>query len=98
MTEHAQCLVHSAHDRAIQVHDQRLNTHSDEIDSLRECIVKLTTLQEQSLEWKKEADARITALETVPASRWEKVVGTVITGVVSAIVGAITAVIALGGV
>ena len=97
MPDCSQCLNHSAHQRAIDVHDKRLNAHSNDIEALRECIVRLTTLEEQSVAWRNDADARLDALEAIPASRWEKIVSTVITGLVSAIVGAAVVVFSIGG-
>lgn len=67
------CADHSAHSLAIRQHDKRIESHGDEIDELKECVVRLTALQEAHTAWQKDADDRITALESVPARRWETV-------------------------
>lgn len=87
MSEH--CPDHSAHERAINVHDERLNAHGDEIDSMRECIARLTAIQEADQRWREEADARIAALEMKPARRWDSVVDKLIIAAVGAAFGAL---------
>lgn len=82
------CAMHSAHARAIKVHDDRLNSHSTDIDNINDCITRLTLLQEQTIEWQKKADNRISSLEAVPAKRWNDSVTTFITAIVSALAGA----------
>lgn len=85
MDEH--CDEHSAHARAIKRHDDRMDAHGRELDDLRECVVRLTALQEESARWRAEADQRIAALESKPARQWETAVTAVVTAVVGAIVG-----------
>lgn len=88
------CMEHSAHERAIRTHDGRLDAHGDEIDGLRECVVRLTALQEQHAAWQEQhtawqeaADERISALESAPAKRWEHVTDYVLTAVVGIAIG-----------
>ena len=81
------CDEHSAHARAIRVHDERMAKHGEEIDAMRECIARLTALQEGYARWQAEADDRIAALESKPARQWETAVTAVVTAVVGAIVG-----------
>lgn len=81
------CMEHSAHERAIRTHDGRLDAHGDEIDGLRECVVRLTALQEQHAAWQEAADDRISALEAAPAKRWEHVTDYVLTAVVGIAIG-----------
>ena len=69
-----QCLEHSAHERAIALHDKRLEAHGGEIDELRECVVRLTAIQEANTAWQTAAEERIAALEAAPAKRWDSVV------------------------
>ena len=66
-----QCLEHSAHERAIALHDKRLEAHGGEIDELRECVVRLTAIQEANTAWQTAAEERIAALEAAPAKRWD---------------------------
>lgn len=81
------CLDHSAHQRAIDSHDERLEAHGGEIDELRECVVRLTALQEAHTAWQEHADERISALEAAPAKRWEHVTDYVLTAVVGIAIG-----------
>lgn len=81
------CIEHAAHARAIGKHDERLDAHGDEIDQLRDCVTRLTALQEADAAWRADAEKRIDALEAAPGERWERVVTTALTGVVGAVVG-----------
>ena len=65
------CSDHAAHERAIGVHDARLDAHGEAIDDMKLCIEKLTILQEEQQEWRRVADERISALESKPGMRWE---------------------------
>lgn len=85
MGEH--CMNHAEHDRAIASHDKRLEEHGREIDQLRDCVTRLTALQEADAEWRTEADKRIGLLEAGPAQRWEQVAAAAIATVVGAIIG-----------
>ncbi len=80
-------MQHSAHARAIGKHDERLDGHSESIDQLRDCVTRLTALQEADAAWRADAEKRIDALEAAPGERWERVVTTALTGVVGAVVG-----------
>lgn len=94
------CAEHSAHQRAIRVHDERMEKHGRELDDLRECVVRLTALQESQAkeyaEWRREAEARIVAIEAAPAKRWETITAAALTAMVGAVVGFIVANIGLG--
>ena len=94
------CSEHSAHQRAIRVHDERMEKHGRELDDLRECVVRLTALQESQAkeyaEWRREAEARIVAIESAPAKRWETITAAALTAMVGAVVGFIAANIGLG--
>lgn len=81
------CSEHSAHARAISKHDERLDTHGEEIDSMRECIVRLTAIQEADHEWRERAEERISALEMKPAARWDSVVDKAVLAVIAGVVG-----------
>lgn len=80
---------HSAHERAIKTHDNRLDEHGKEIDQLSECVVRLTTIQEDSAVRLKEIEARLAELENKPTERWEKVSTQILTAVVSFVIGLI---------
>lgn len=81
------CREHSAHERAISRHDGRLDSHSAQLDELRECVTRLTALQEADAVWRDEAEKRLDALENVPRRRWESVASTAITAVVAGVAG-----------
>lgn len=81
------CMEHSAHERAIRTHDGRLDAHGDEIDGLRECVVRLTALQEQHAAWQEAADDRISALEAAPGRRWEAVSNYALTAALAFVAG-----------
>ena len=89
MDEH--CEDHSAHERAIRMHDERLDSHSRQLDELRDCVVRLTTLQEQEAEWRSEMEKRVSELEDKPAEMWEHVVRYALTGTIGAAVGMLAA-------
>lgn len=94
------CQEHSAHQRAIRVHDERMAAHGKELDDLRECVVRLTALQESQAkeyaEWRHEAEARLSAIESAPVKRWETITAAALTAMVGAVVGFIAANIGLG--
>ena len=88
------CSAHSAHQRAIAQHDKRLDAHGEEIDNLRECVVRLTSLQESNAKWQESnakwqevAEERIAALESAPAQRWDNLVNYVVTAIVALVIG-----------
>ena len=96
------CSAHSAHQRAIAQHDKRLDAHGDEINNLRECVVRLTSLQESNAKWQESnakwhevAEERIAALEAAPAKRWDNFVNYVVTAVVALVVGIVAGQIGL---
>ena len=90
------CSAHSAHQRAIEQHDRRLGDHGDEIDDLRDCVVRLTALQETYTAWQASADERIAALESKPSKRWETVSNYTLTAVIALVLGYLAAQIGLG--
>lgn len=81
------CLEHSAHERAIRTHDGRLDAHGGEIDELRECVVRLTALQEAHTAWQADAEGRIAALEAAPGRRWEAVANHALTAALGVVAG-----------
>lgn len=81
------CAEHSVHERAIEQHDRRLDAHGGEIDELRECVVRLTALQEAHSAWQADADDRIAALEAAPGKRWESAINYVLTSVIGIVIG-----------
>ena len=90
------CMHHSAHERAIGRADERLDKHGAELDQLRDCVTRLTALQEADAAWRADAERRLDALEAVPVQRWEKAVTVAITGVVGAAVGMALAAAGMG--
>lgn len=89
------CREHSAHERAIGRHDGRLDSHSAQLDELRDCVTRLTALQEADAEWRSEAEQRIEALENLPRKRWDLIVNTALTAVVAGVAGVALATIGL---
>lgn len=81
------CTEHSAHERAIGQHDRRLDAHGGEIDELRECVVRLTALQEAHSAWQADADDRIAALEAAPGKRWDAAINYALTAVIGIVIG-----------
>lgn len=89
------CSTHSAHQRAIAQHDKRLDAHGDEIENLRECVVRLTSLQESNAKWEDVAEERIAALESAPSKRWDNLVNYVVTAIVALVIGIVAGQIGL---
>lgn len=85
------CSQHSAHERAIGVHDQRLNAHSQQLDSIRETLAALEIIERQNQERIDALDDRVDALESVPANRWNTVTNYALTAFVGAVLGLILA-------
>ncbi len=83
------CMEHSAHERAIGKHDARLDSHSEAIDQLRDCVTRLTALQEQDAAWHAEAEKHIEALESAPAARWKTVETAAISTLAGGVAGAV---------
>ncbi|MEG2061987.1 MAG: hypothetical protein RSB04_10785 [Gordonibacter sp.] len=83
------CEEHAAHSRDIDRHDKRLDAHGGEIDDIRDCIVRLTALQEAHGAWQERADDRIAALEAKPAKRWETATNYLLTAVIGIVLGLI---------
>lgn len=81
------CMHHSAHERAIGRADERLAKHGAELDQLRDCVTRLTALQEADAAWRADAERRLDALESAPGERWEAVARTAATAVTSGLVG-----------
>lgn len=90
------CAEHSAHERAIEQHDKRLDAHGGEIDELKECVVRLTALQEAHSKWQTIADERIAALESKPSKRWETVSNYALTAGIALVMGYLAAQIGIG--
>lgn len=81
------CPEHSAHDRAISEHDSRLEAHGKQIDKLNESIATLTEIERQNQALMDKADERIAALESVPASRWNKATDCTLTVLLGIVIG-----------
>ena len=76
------CMEHSAHARAIQKHDERLDSHGRQLDTLTETLAALMEIERQNQERIDAMESRIAELEAQPAQRWEKAVTVAIPGVV----------------
>lgn len=90
------CKEHSAHERAIRKHDERLDAHGRQLDTLDETLAALKEIERQNQERIDAMDRRIAELEAQPAQRWEKAVTVAITGVVGAVVGMALAAAGMG--
>ena len=90
------CMEHSAHERAIGKHDERLDAHGRQLDTLAETLAALKEIERQNQERIDAMDRRIAELEAQPAQRWEKAVTVAITGVVGAAVGMALAAAGMG--
>ena len=81
------CADHSAHERAIDTHDKRLDSHSEQLDALIQNLAELKEIAHQSQMTIDRMDARISALESKPARRWDALVEKALYVVVAAVVG-----------
>ena len=90
------CPEHSAHGRAIREHDTQLNAHGEQLDKLNETLAALKEIERQNQERIDSMGERIAALESVPASRWQKATDYVLAAVLGLAVGMMAANIGLG--
>lgn len=90
------CPEHSAHDRAIREHDTQLDAHGEQLDKLNETLAALKEIEQQNQERIDSMGERIAALESVPASRWQKATDYVLAAVLGLAVGMMAANIGLG--
>lgn len=72
-------------ERSIQT-QRRLDKHSDTIDALKTCSVKLTEMVEIHNERLKDHETRLDSLENKPSSILSKIVDGIISAVVAALV------------
>lgn len=90
------CMEHSAHARAIGKHDELLDAHGRQLDTLAETLAALKEIERQNQKRIDAMESRISELEAQPAQRWEKAVTVAITGVVGAAVGMALAAAGMG--
>lgn len=90
------CPEHSAHDRAIREHDTQLDAHGEQLDKLNETLAALKEIERQNQERIDSMGERVAALESVPASRWQKATDYVLAAVLGLAVGMMAANIGLG--
>lgn len=81
------CEDHSAHERAIRVHDKRLDSHGKQIDIALETLSAIKEIERQNQERIDALEERIASLEAMPSQRWDTLVKALVTGVVGAVVG-----------
>lgn len=81
------CPDHSAHKRAIEQHDLRLNAHGQQLDKISETLAALQEIERQNQERIDAVDERLRVLEAVPAKRWDAATACVLTTVIGAVVG-----------
>lgn len=80
-------MEHSAHARAIRKHDERLDFHGSQLDTLGETLATLKEIECQNQERIDALEGRVSQLESVPNERWEKAVSAMLTAIVGAVVG-----------
>lgn len=90
------CPEHSAYDRAIREHDTQLDAHGEQLDKLNETLAAIKEIERQNQERIDSMGERIAALESVPASRWQKATDYVLAAVLGLAVGMMAANIGLG--
>lgn len=90
------CPERSAHGRAIREHDTQLDAHGEQLDKLNETLAALKEIERQNQERIDSMGERIAALESVPASRWQKATDYVLAAVLGLAVGMMAANIGLG--
>lgn len=90
------CKAHSAHERAIRRHDERLDAYGGQLETLAETLAALKEIERQNQERIDAIEGRVSQLESVPNERWEKAVTVAITGVVGAAVGMALAAAGMG--
>lgn len=81
------CMEHSAHARAIEKHDERLDSHGRQLDTLAETLAALKEIERQNQERIDAMDSRIAELEAQPAKRWDHVAKAAATAVTAGFVG-----------
>lgn len=81
------CADHSAHERAINVHDERLGAHGKQLDTLTETLAALREIERQNQERIDKLDERMAEIEAKPSRRWDTLTTAVITGMAGAFVG-----------
>ena len=90
------CKEHSAHERAIGKHDERLDAHGRQLDTLAETLAALKEIERQNQERIDAIEGRVSQLESVPNERWEKAVAAMLTAIVGAVVGMALATAGIG--
>jgi len=65
---------------------ERLNSHSAQLDELRDCVTRLTTLMESANLRSDDHEERIRAIESKGGQSWEKAVWLIAAGVLGAII------------
>ena len=81
------CKEHSAHERAIGKHDERLDAHGRQLDTLAETLAALKEIERQNQERLDGHDDRISALESAPAKRWDTVTNYALTAILALVCG-----------
>lgn len=81
------CQDHSAHARAIEHHDNRLDAHGEQLDKLSAALASLTEIERQNQERLDKLDERLANLESVPANRWNNAANYAITAGLGACFG-----------
>lgn len=81
------CKEHSAHERAIGKHDERLDAHGRQLDTLAETLAALKEIERQNQERIDAMDRRIAELEAQPAERWNHAAKAAATAVTAGFVG-----------
>ena len=81
------CPEHSAHERAIEQHDHRLDAHGKSLDTLSETLAALREIEHQNQMCIDRMDERLAALESEPADKWRRTSDYVLTAILGVVLG-----------
>ena len=91
------------HDRAVSVHDKRLDAHGEQQGEIRTTLATLSEIERQNQQRIDESyqridrvDARVAALEARPARRWDTAATAALTAVAGGLAGYVLAGAGLG--
>lgn len=82
------CPHHENVEFRLKTHTERLNAHSDKMDTLDTCVVKLAAIEEQNAKMLAEVRESVDELKGRPAKQWTTAQNVALTVVVTAAVNA----------
>lgn len=81
------CNEHSALLKGIEIHDTRLGSHGQQLDTINETLAALKEIEKQNQERIDNLDKRLADLESVPKQRWNSVVNYLLTALLGIVAG-----------